>query len=68
MKDEKAILESYGTITEDSDSWYLSNDYGGAVDSAYWSNMSYDDPPIYGMLGSVGTVMWYEVRRIDANR
>jgi hypothetical protein len=69
MDNDKTILESYGTITETDDGWYLSNNYGGAVNSAYWSSMRSDNnPPVYGMLTNVNTVMWNEVRRIYVNR
>jgi hypothetical protein len=68
-EDEKSILETYGDIVEGSDGWYLSNDYGGAVNSAYWSKiLSDDDPPVYSMITNVNIVMWNEVRRIHVNR
>jgi len=44
MKTNRDILESYGTITEDSDDWYLVDSFGDVVNHAYYSKTLKREP------------------------
>jgi len=73
MKSNKDILESYGTIADDEDDWFLLDGFGNVINHAYYSKvfsrrLSEDWLPVSCMLTDVDRIMIDMVDWIERER
>lgn len=68
MRNDRELLESYGTITDDCEyGWYLANNVGNSVRNSYYSKGRIDGPDelVSAMLADVYSEMFVVINMIE---